>query len=98
MLSIQSCRKLLAGEAVSDEDLLLLRDQMYALAKLALDRFQSDRLSKQPANLADALCFVGESDRMAIEERAAVLEFEANLKREDAERLAIAHAIKDWSN
>ena len=88
MLSLESCRKILgSSNKLSDDDLATLRDQFYCLASLTLE--ERDRQKKSLLYLSDGLI-----DRDALEERAAIIEFEGNLPREEAESNAIALAIE----
>lgn len=95
MLSLQNCRLLLKGdsEEVEDTDLTVIRDQFYELARLTLEQFVNRR-----ASFNSVLESFEETEKEAIEERAAVLEFEGNLERETAERIAISQALEEWEN
>lgn len=95
MLSLQTCRKLLTGECeeVEDTQLTVVRDQLYELARLTLKQFENRR-----ASFNSVLGAFGQSEKEVIEERAAVLEFEGNLEREVAERIAVSQAIEEWEN
>ena len=43
MLSIERCRKILGKDCtLTDEELKMLRDQLYLVAEVALDAFQPD--------------------------------------------------------
>lgn len=99
MLSLDNCRRLLDedGEALNDADLATLRDQLYSLASLVLERYSRSEC-KNNATFKDALAVFGPSERETIEERAAVIEFEGKLEREIAERTAISQAVEDWTN
>lgn len=89
MLSLERCRKALgADNKLSDEDLAKLRDQFYCLASLALEL--RDRQKKQTLERPDG-CLI---DRDALEERAAIIEFEGNLSRDEAEKKAVAFAVE----
>ena len=88
MISLERCRKILgSSNKITDDDLATLRDQFYCLASLALE--ERDRQKK----------FLkvngGVIDRDALEERAAIIEFEGNLSREEAEDYAVAQAIEN---
>jgi hypothetical protein len=99
MLSLENCRTLLDcdGEELNDVDLADLRDQLYSLASLTVERFSKIEF-KQAATFDDALEWFGESERETIEERAAVIEFEGKFEREIAERSAISQAVEEWNN
>lgn len=90
MHSLEYCRKFLGTDnKLSDEDLATLRDQFYCLAQLMLDQRDSHRRSilENPSRLP--------IDRETLEERAAIMEFEGNLSRKDAERNAVALALEN---
>lgn len=99
MLSLDDCRTLLNrdGEELNDADLADLRDQLYSLASLTVERFSRIEC-KEGATFKDALALFGQSERETIEERAAVIEFEGKLEREVAERSAISQAVEEWNN
>jgi hypothetical protein len=86
VVSLQRCRELLAGEAeaLSDREIEALREQLCVLArtcrpaKAELDGFRR------------ALAALGEEERADVEERAAILEFDGKLSRDQAERLALS--------
>jgi len=82
-LSIEECRLLLdAPGDISDDQLLLLRDQLYALAKAGI--------ASVVADVAQALERLHPSDRHEVEERAAILEFDVRMPRVRAESVALA--------
>jgi hypothetical protein len=90
MLSLERCRKVLGSDTkLSDEDLATLRDQLYCLASLTLelrDHQKKSTLKKPDGDLID---------RDALEERAAIIEFEGNVSRDEAERNAVALALEN---
>ncbi len=90
MLSLERCRKVLGSDTkLSDEDLATLRDQFYCLASLALER--RDQQKKSALERTDRVLV----DRDALEERAAIIEFEGNVSRSEAERNAVALALEN---
>jgi hypothetical protein len=90
MLSLERCRKVLGSDKkLSDEDLATLRDQLYCFAALALEVRDSQK--KSVLERSDVVCI----DRDALEERAAIIEFEGKLSRDEAERNAIALALEN---
>jgi len=107
MLSIRQCRELLGDEAsgLSDEELEVTREQIYSLAALTIDaaanyqkrthlRLVSGASASLPdPTFMDALKLVSDDQRVAIEERAAILEYDANLTRDEAERAAIVMSV-----
>jgi hypothetical protein len=90
MLSLERCRKVLGlDKKLSDEDLATLRDQLYCFAALALE--VRDNQKRSVLEMRD----VGSIDRDALEERAAIIEFEGKLSKDEAERNAIAFALEN---
>ena len=76
MLTIDDCTRLLGEDAPqSKRDAQAILDGLYALARIAITDVSQGQ--SHPPFL-----------REAIEERAAILEFEAGLNREEADRLA----------
>lgn len=55
---------------------------------------KSDPTSFAVSGFREALRLVAEDESVAIEERAAILEFDANLPRDKAERAAIALSLR----
>ena len=90
MLSLERCRKIIgSGNRLSDEDLASLRDQLYCFAALALEVRDSQKKSVWERPDLESL------DRDALEERAAIIEFEGKLSRDEAERNALAFALEN---
>jgi hypothetical protein len=56
------------------------------------------REETETGNYETALDLLPESDKISIEERAAVIEYDGKLSRQDAERAALSEVLKDWSN
>jgi len=100
MLSLANCRELLGVESakIVDEEMEALRDQLYSLANLSLKDFQAKGKSRSSCSFRLSLGQCFEESRIEVEERAAVMEFDGNLSRDEAERAAIAGAVKDWNN
>jgi hypothetical protein len=92
-LSLASCRRILgsAGNHLSDEQLRGLRTGMYELAGCAVDAFAQCSAADPEGRV---LGMVPEPDRDGVEERAAVLEFDANLTRGAATRAAVAAYLR----
>ena len=86
MLSLQRCRELLTGDAraFSDDELEALRTQFYAVAQVGV------RATIRERRFAQAIADLSEEERADVEERAAILEFEGRLSRDQAERLALS--------
>ncbi len=87
MLSVVRCRELLRGGGGSDAEIERLRDALYALANVAIDLHQEHRLPH-------ALRLLPSEQRDAVGERAAIVEFEGGLRRDEAERRAVWGAVQ----
>lgn len=86
MVSLQRCRELLTGDAraISDDKLEALRAQFYAVAQVGV------RAAIRERQFAQAIAVLSEEERADVEERAAILEFDGRLSRDQAERLALS--------
>jgi hypothetical protein len=93
MLSLARCRTLLPTEAKdwSDAQVEALRDQLYVLAGVLLD--DARRTGAAGSSMNTALPLVPSEHRPDLEERAAILEFDAGLSRDDAERTALTSYV-----
>jgi len=106
MLSVKNCRQILGLESdnLSEREIEALRHQLYCLATLTVARFvetQSLAKSESNANVLDfrsALSSLMDDERESVEERAAVMEFDGNLPRDEAERAAIALTFRGGDN
>jgi len=98
MLSLDNCRDLLGcdGEELNDADLQSVRDQLYSVARLTLEK--SPISSVEESTFKDALAFFPQLERESIEERAALIEFEGKLRREVAEKNVVSQSMQDWNN
>lgn len=101
MLSLTSCREILGVDSttISDAEIEVLRYQLYDLASITLNAFQANggnRSPSSPFRLSLDRCFA--ETCIEVEERAAIMEFDGRLSRDEAERGAIARAIKDRNN
>lgn len=108
MLSLRRCRDLLTGAVgSSDVEVEQLRDQLHAIAEVAVEGFiAKERVSatRSPTearphdNSEDArpaaLRLIAEPERHAVEERAAIMEYEGGLDRDHAERRAVLHVVR----
>jgi hypothetical protein len=92
MLTIAQCKGALGPDhKLSDEDLLRLRDVLYALARIVTDSFPvAGAISSGSREFDQAMMLVSEPERDAVVERAAIQEFEGGFPRDIAERQAIA--------
>jgi hypothetical protein len=108
MLSLARCREFLgSSNALTDQQVETLRQDLYALAEVALEDFRHPE--KRPSTgrtplekprspdphqlLEETLAQVSTSERHELEERAAILEFDAGLERREANR----KALLEWS-
>ena len=85
-LPLDECRHIVGpGCGLADADLLEVRDQLYALARV-MCRVDLPQVGVgSPPLSAD--------ERTDVDERAAILEFDGKLPRETAERLAIFRKV-----
>jgi len=84
VLSVQRCRELLGSTDLSDEAIADLREQLYALAEMVagISAANAGRYNRVIEKMRPA-------DRADVGERAAILEFDGQLSRDEAERLAV---------
>ena len=96
MLSLEQCRKVLGnGAPPADEDLERIRRDLYALAHVAVSAFGSHHTVDRPEPLKAALRLVPDHEQEALEERAAIREFDGGLDRDDAERAVVSDYVRD---
>ena len=100
MLTLQKCRSLLGADCkLTDAELEQLRHELYVVAEVAISNFcvstkaGSDNRSTSQ-NVSSCLNAIPEGERPAVEERAAILEFEAHLKKPEAERQAFGEWVQ----
>jgi hypothetical protein len=93
MISLERCRKVLGPRnAVSDQKLAMLREQLYCLAEFVLDiRDKAQRV--ESVNHTFEQVANSEEDQNVLRERAAIIEFESNISRDEAERMAISLSL-----
>ena len=93
-LSLERCRKLLGPEnSVPDERLVTLRDQLYCLAELVLDLRDSRRGFGDAVEGAFEQVASSQEDPNVLKERAAIIEFDGKVSRDEAERRAISMSL-----
>jgi hypothetical protein len=99
VLSLQKCRVLLGTDCkLTDLEVEQLRQELYALSDVVFEAFRTQRKTdsqtgppaKEPASCISVIPNV---ERDEVEERAAILEFEAGLRRPEAER----QAFGEWA-
>lgn len=96
MLSLQHCRKVLGKDfQESEEELAKVREQLYTLAGTLVE-FWFDKLTtgNDSGFFQSAKQLVSSDQLDSIEERAAVIEFDGNYERDEAERLAIKSSLE----
>ena len=88
-LNISDCRRLVDGG--TDEELALVRDQLYAIAEVTVRAFVETRRSntRDGGPLDKALGWLPEEDAEHATERAAIIEFDGGKPRAEAERRAL---------
>lgn len=100
MLSLQKCRSLLGTDCnLTDAQLEQLRQELYALSEVAIGAFCVQRPGpksngSKPQSVSPMLSQVPENERAQVEERAAILEYEAGLKKAEAERQAFGEWVQ----
>jgi hypothetical protein len=98
MLSLERCRKLLGpNKNVPDEKLVTLRDQLYCLAELMLDLRDSGQKVDLSVNGAFEQIAVSNEDPNVLKERAAIIEFDGKVSRDEAERRVIEMSLASES-
>ena len=96
MLSLERCRKILGDVAPpADEDLEPIRRDLYALAHVAVSAFGIHHAVERPEHLKAALRLVPDHEQEAIEERAAIREYDGGIDRDDAERAVLSDYLCD---
>jgi hypothetical protein len=95
MITLERCRKVLGPKnGLSDETLATLREQLYCFAELALNvRDRQETTDSEPFAFEQAAKSPEELE--ALRERAAIIEFDGNFSRDDAERLAITLSLEN---
>jgi hypothetical protein len=91
-MSVTACRRLLggAGSSLSDTEVLRLRDQFYEIARCTVTAFKQS--THEETTAVESLPV---SMREEVEERAAILEFDAQVPRPLAIRAAVAAHVPD---
>jgi hypothetical protein len=92
LLSLPACRRLLGhvGDSLSDAEVLRLRDQLYALAQGTVAAYAEDAADETEATVLGSLA---PDTREDVEERAAIIQFDAHLPRGLATRAAVAARV-----
>jgi hypothetical protein len=98
MVSLDRCRKVLGQkESISDENLVTLREQLYCFAELIFDVREKRKKSSEKSSDGFMTPFEqaakSQEDPEVLRERAAIIEFEGNTSRDEAERMAISLSL-----
>ena len=112
MLSLRKCREALTGATgISDQELEVLRDQLYALASIVVACHAEDGKAPQggladhadqpeggsqnpAAGFEDAALLLSWDERVEVEERAAILQYDGGFPRDEAEKRAVTDLCK----
>lgn len=100
MLSLQKCRSLLGADCkLTDAELELLREDLYAFADVAVGAFCAQKkvgsgIGPMSQNVSGCLSVIPGPEREAVEERAAILECQGGLKKPEAERQAFGEWVQ----
>ena len=97
MLSLDRCRQIVGSESVfPDSKLKLLRDELYSLAEVAIDVLKEKTAEEVPViRFSTLLERIPPNMRYEIEERAAIMELDGGMSREESERTAFRDYIKN---
>ena len=89
-LGLTECRRLLGPQCpLSDNELRRVRDELYQLARILVRSYVGCRTTSFQSLPKD--------DRIDVEERAAILEFDGKLPRAGAETLAMRETLASRS-
>jgi hypothetical protein len=100
VLTLQKCRSLLGTDCkLTDAELEQLRHELYIVAEVAISDFCVTRKAgapngSEPQSVSASFRQIPPEERAAVEERAAILEFEAHLKKPEAERQAFGEWVQ----
>lgn len=100
MLSLQKCRSSLGTDCnLTDAQLEQLRQELYAWAEVAIGAFCAQRPGpksngSKAESVSPMLSVIPSDERTQVEERAAILEFEAGRTKPEAERQAFGEWVQ----
>lgn len=100
LLDLEKCRLLLGTDCkLTDSQLEQLRQEIYALSDVVLESFCAQKLpgagrTGKSQNISGCLNGIPHPEREAVEERAAILEFERGLKKSEADRQAFGEWVQ----
>jgi hypothetical protein len=94
MVSVAHCRQVLGpGCTLSHVELERVRDDLYALARIAIEELRKSAALDAKVQVSDVLGSLPEAERVDVIERAATIEFDGVRTRDEAERLAVAGLV-----
>jgi hypothetical protein len=95
-VSLDRCRRLLGAKLpVSDENLALVREQLYCFAELIFDVRADKKNSSNDTGALLERAAKSKEELEILQERAAIIEFDADVSRDEAERMAISLALEN---
>lgn len=95
MLSLQRCREILGSSCpATDAEIELLRDQLMAIADVALELGRERLGAGASITFHQKLKFVSSKQEEEIVERAAIREFDGGLQRTEAEEAALQEWVR----
>ncbi len=102
MLTLARCRKFIGEQnRLSDDEVKSVREELYTFADVLLGSIREDILqslqvpipekpgASEADDWTDVLSRLPEEDRLEVEERAAIMEFDGGLERQKAEVIAL---------
>lgn len=88
-ISVARCREILGPDCrLSDAEVETLAEQVLAVAKVIVRDFAAARVSDE--RFRDACKLVPKDDHYEVEERAAIIEFEGALSRDESNRAGLS--------
>jgi len=105
MISLERCREILGDQSLPDGQVVSIREAIYGIAYCAFDEFasnaqragnekcQNNGIQFQRFQFDKALSLVPGAVCEDIEERAAIMEYEGEIGRDEAERSAFQEYI-----
>jgi len=90
VLSLRRCREILGSSCpAADSELELLRDQLMAIADIALEMGREKLGTGTASTFHETLELIPREQQEEIVERAAIMEFDGGLRRGEAEEAAL---------
>lgn len=96
MLSLRRCREILGSScSATDSQLESLRDQLMAIADIALELGRERLMVGVASAFHERLKLVPGEEREEIAERAAIMEIDGGLQRAEAEEAALQTWVRE---